>query len=562
MAVRFRRGGVTEIKNHNELINRGNRTHAEIDSYMAELDVARSSHSSINARFGVIETKNTQQDNRLTAIETKNTQQDQRLTQVENKNVIQDTQIAALNVSVTGLSDGQVVQDQRLTQLENENTSQEEQLLLLSDSQLAQDQRLDELEKTGGGGNPQEVIDARKDKNGIVYSTLKERLDAQQGVGGGTGGGSALPSSGYFFQIENNTIPDRKTIVIQAAYAVGKNEIEVFRGGVRQIKDVHYTESTMLSITFIEALLPGEVVIIRRRDREGAHTPIHLTSEYVITANKQKTFTLTNAFNSPYKSLEVFYNGALLAENEEYTTSLDNKVTLEFEPVIGSLFLFQVVDKKKLPEPFLLEEHQSVVVGKVTYQLTTFSYEEGQLEVYVQGVRWYVNADYTEIDNQTVTFTSPLPPNGQISFVKENSVKLVEQEDLNSIEQRVEQLESKPSGNIAVSQFEISNVTAASTVNPSTQVINIPADIDHKSVPINVLLFKEGSKAVPHNVSDYSNGTNFIATDEVFFDGKMQLKTVTENEMIMESDLGGYQYILSATFDRTTYKKLQSLEVI
>ena len=43
MAVRFRRSGTTEIKDHNELINRGTRTHAEIDTYLAEMDAARGS---------------------------------------------------------------------------------------------------------------------------------------------------------------------------------------------------------------------------------------------------------------------------------------------------------------------------------------------------------------------------------------------------------------------------------------------------------------------------------------------------------------------------------------
>lgn len=432
MAVRFRRSGTTEIKDHNELINRGTRTHAEIDTYLAEMDAARGSHSSLKKRFDEIETKNTLQDTRLTAAESKNEAQDTRLTAIETKNTAQDDQLKSLQDSLLVLSDGQLVQNNRLDALENADVV-----------------------------NPLEVIDARTDKNGTVYSTLKERLDAQQGVGGG--GGTALPSSGYLFQVEENTAPNKKTIAVNVPYAVGKNEIEVFRGGVRQIKDVHYIELSMLSISFEEALVPGEVVIIRRRDRDGVQSSLHLSGEYVIAVDNNKTFTLSKHFNSPYKSLEVFYNGVLLS-TEEYEANPDNTVTCSFEPVIGSLLLFQVVDKKHLPDPFLLEEHQLIEQGKTTYELNTFVYEKGELEVYVQGVRWYVGIDYTEVDAITVDFISTLPPNGQISFVKENGL----------------------SKELSVNQVELLDVIATQE-QPFVHVIPVPKNTDFKFFPIQAL---------------------------------------------------------------------------
>ncbi len=56
MAVRFSRQGTnTNIQDHNELLNRGIRTHEEIDQYLAEIDAARGSYASLKERLDFIE---------------------------------------------------------------------------------------------------------------------------------------------------------------------------------------------------------------------------------------------------------------------------------------------------------------------------------------------------------------------------------------------------------------------------------------------------------------------------------------------------------------------------
>lgn len=54
MAVRFTRSGTGVVKDHNDLVNRGIRTHEEIDAYLDEIDSARGDFASLNERLNYI----------------------------------------------------------------------------------------------------------------------------------------------------------------------------------------------------------------------------------------------------------------------------------------------------------------------------------------------------------------------------------------------------------------------------------------------------------------------------------------------------------------------------
>ena len=123
MSVRFVRKGTGTVTDHNELINRGVRTHAEIDSYMDELDDARGTNPSIGARLDVIEQTNTLQDG-----------------------LISD-------------------HEQRIGDIEDTQGNQEDRLVTVEGDLSA---LITEIE------------DARVDIDGVEYSTLKLRLDALQ----------------------------------------------------------------------------------------------------------------------------------------------------------------------------------------------------------------------------------------------------------------------------------------------------------------------------------------------------------------------------------------------
>lgn len=69
MSVRFKKTGTSSVNDHNELLNKGQHTHQEIDEVMAELDVVRGDDLSINDRVTRIEDKGTDNSDRLDVIE-------------------------------------------------------------------------------------------------------------------------------------------------------------------------------------------------------------------------------------------------------------------------------------------------------------------------------------------------------------------------------------------------------------------------------------------------------------------------------------------------------------
>lgn len=71
MSIEFKRSGAGVVKDHNELANKGTKTHAEIDLYMQELDDARGTNPSIGGRFEGIEAEQSAHDTELDGLATR-----------------------------------------------------------------------------------------------------------------------------------------------------------------------------------------------------------------------------------------------------------------------------------------------------------------------------------------------------------------------------------------------------------------------------------------------------------------------------------------------------------
>lgn len=203
MAVRFRKSnGAVEIKDHNDLLNRGERTHDEIDLYLDEIDEARGQEASLNDRLVKIENL-TSKDFMIT---------DCYYDGANDKLVLSiNGGRASVNGKIIGKANGtyEILFPQLNTTyyiflrddgvfFSKTDNKEDNNLMLIgsvavgsSFSSISINDLRYFLTK-GGGGNPetsQEVVEARTDVNGVVFPSLKARLDYMQTHGGSGGGG-------------------------------------------------------------------------------------------------------------------------------------------------------------------------------------------------------------------------------------------------------------------------------------------------------------------------------------------------------------------------------------
>ncbi|MGM7682854.1 hypothetical protein ACSVDA_11940 [Cytobacillus sp. Hm23] len=550
MAVRIRKQSSISSVDHNELLNRGTRTHSEIDSYLSEIDTARGNETGLSKRFEKIEDKNNEQDANIADIEDKNKEQDDRLSDIDELNSLQDDKLTIFKRTLDEhgseiLSNSNKINDVEGTVREIVTTVTDHEYRINDLGEQADDlkERVTELELNGSdggtGSTSTEVIEARTNKDGFTFSSLKERLDNEQGNGGGTS------LTGYLYEIYKATGGESEVAINNGIYTVGKNEIEVFRSGIRQIRDIDYSEINSTKIEFNSLLNSSEVVVIRRRDRWGSILPLSLElEEHLVTLPDQISYQLSHDFNAPGRNLEVYYNGQLLNSGEEYSVDIDNKVTLLFSPVVGSLLLFQIIDKNKQPDRFLLEEIQRVEEGVDTYKLNDFDFTAGrnEVEVYVNGVKSYIGKGYIENNDNSITFLADLPEGGYLLFTKENDYGLAKIEQVKSIEGRVAVLE-EGSGGSDVRQIEQS-VDTASREQPFTSTFDISPSSRLDRLPVSVMEYLEGDSDIRNTVSESIKLTTSVDL------GRMG---------VIDSFEEGN--ILSLTLDKTQYKAINKIRV-
>ncbi|WP_432776007.1 hypothetical protein AAFJ72_03105 [Brevibacillus gelatini] len=163
MAVRITRTGTGVVQDHNDLANKGTRTHAEIDSYLQELDDARGNKPSLKDTLDELQAKDDDQTQQLDTLK-------------NSVSAVQDSVNTVMARTVT-LENKNQTQDIRLAQIEQKNAQQDQAILKL---------------QSDVSSNPNaEVVAARIDRNGKIFPNLKSRLDEMQakiGSGGGNSG--------------------------------------------------------------------------------------------------------------------------------------------------------------------------------------------------------------------------------------------------------------------------------------------------------------------------------------------------------------------------------------
>ncbi|MGG4455803.1 discoidin domain-containing protein [Brevibacillus porteri] len=206
MSVRITRTGTEVVLDHNELANKGKRTHAEIDSYLQELDDARENKPSLKDKFRELKDKDDEQDRQLDAVKS-------------DVSTFQ-TRLNTLSSTVSAAEAKNQTQDLRLSQVEQKNAQQDQAILKL---------------QSDVSSNPNaEVVAARRDRDGRTFPSLKARLDDMQGkIGTGGGGGNNGGASSSSFDLQTpinillNTFRDAETHN-RSAYRQNNMYVDVF----------------------------------------------------------------------------------------------------------------------------------------------------------------------------------------------------------------------------------------------------------------------------------------------------------------------------------------------
>ncbi|WJQ82280.1 galactose-binding domain-containing protein [Brevibacillus brevis] len=251
MSVKITRTGTEVVLDHNELANKGKRTHAEIDSYLQELDDARENKPSLQDKFRELKDKDDEQDRQLDAV----------------KGAVStfQTGLNTLSSTVSAAEAKNQTQDLRLSQVEQKNAQQDQAILKL---------------QSDVSSNPNaEVVAARRDRDGRTFPSLKARLDDMQGkIGTGGGGGNNGEATSSSFDLQTpinillNTFRDAETHN-RSAYRQNNMYVDVFSDS----SGIDIEKSSSFGI-INGTVLPGlyDTNIIMSSPTEPA--PYHVTS--------------------------------------------------------------------------------------------------------------------------------------------------------------------------------------------------------------------------------------------------------------------------------------------
>lgn len=447
MAVRLNTTGGADLKDHKQLANIGVNTHDTIDLYLQEIDNARGNSLDLGERLSSIEDKDVEQDDRLDAIDLALGDITTDITDLVDEVVALTTAVDDLGTDITAV-DGKV-DDLGLEVADNTSniTDLTDRVTLL------------ESKPSGGAETSQEVIDARVDKDGIVYSNLKARLDATQGVGG-TGG---TVYSKYFIEHFDIGVISQSTFMLtKGAYTPGTNELELFVNGIRKKCNEDYFEVNGTQLDVLLPLSEKDVVTARVRDRSNQLYPNTIISEVINVVGGLQNYTLLNAFNNSNRFLEVYLMGQLLIEGRDYVKTGNLSIRLLDLASDGDLLLCQIIDTTDKGTVKQLIEHQGATEGVTLYNISTFqlSTTDSTLEVYLDGIHLSRGRDYSVVSDNLVSISISLFTGSNLMFCIENTGnRAVSVSEFNVVANKVSTMESTISSSM-LTRFSLEFTTS------------------------------------------------------------------------------------------------------
>ena len=203
--------------------------------------------------------------------------------------------------------------------------------------------------------------------------------------------------------------------------SIDATHLDVYLNGVLQVVNDDYTANTS-AVTFTTGVDSGySVSIIERRGRVGTQQGLVETKYYFTTATPTTTITGTddNGVTLDYSvgGLDVYLNGILLKDSDDYSTNAGTTVT--FVSATDSNDLVTLVNRKGIivsPNvanyEFTATANQTVFSGS-DINGNTLSYAPGAIQVYMNGILLRA-VDYTSTSGSSIILATAANVNDEI----------------------------------------------------------------------------------------------------------------------------------------------------
>ena len=269
----------------------------------------------------------------------------------------------------------------------------------------------------------------------LIDSSYVQLRQTSGGGGGGGGLDSALVSqlidSAYigtkvdFTRGEFTTQRSQYTATAsQTAFShssIDPTHLDVYLNGVLQVVGTDYNASAT-AVTFTTGVDSGySVSIIERRGRVATQRGLAQQNYYYTTATPTTSITGTddNSVTLDYSSgtLDVFLNGILLKDSDDYSTNAGTTVTLVSATDSGDLVTL-VNRKGIIQSPTVKNYEYTATANQTTFTGAdingdTLAYSSGAIQVHLNGIILR-NTDFTAVNGTSVVLASGANVNDEL----------------------------------------------------------------------------------------------------------------------------------------------------
>ena len=202
--------------------------------------------------------------------------------------------------------------------------------------------------------------------------------------------------------LETQVATQNQTVFnLSGHYQVGNNTLRVYRNGVHQTLNVHYTETNASRVTFLVNLNAGERITFLQMGETGDKVVTQRTTE-VATAG-QTVFNLPFSYEPGSNDLFVYAGGVLMEPDQDYAETDPTTITFYVGRSPSERIVVRRIGANLASTVKLWEKHVATQ-NQTTFSLTgTYVVGSKSLEVYMNGQLLTPVDNYAETNESTVT---------------------------------------------------------------------------------------------------------------------------------------------------------------